>query len=118
MGAEERTVFFPRFVGVLIQCVVERKEHFRRLVDRVVHPVHTRANQENGGQAHHKPGRDRQAPQGGEQGSISVSPDAPAPANGYDRAPASAPPATDHSLRMRTGRHGLTITQKEESEAW
>ncbi|HRC43899.1 MAG TPA: hypothetical protein PLT27_07600, partial [Nitrospira sp.] len=63
---EKRTVLFPRFVGVFVECVVERKEHFRRFVDRVVDPVHTRAKQEKGSQADHKPGRERQAPQGGE----------------------------------------------------
>jgi hypothetical protein len=97
---------------VFIERVVERKEHFRRFVDRMVNPVHTCAEQEKGGQAHHQSDCDGQASQGGEEGSISMSPGAPAPTDGCDRIPASAPPAPDDSLRMRAGRHGLTITQK------
>lgn len=112
MCAEERAVFLPCFVGVFIERVVEREEHFRRFVDRMVNPVHTCAEQEKGGQAHHQSDRDGQASQGGEEGSISMPPGAPAPTNGRDRAPVFAPPATDDSLRMRAGRHGLTITQK------
>jgi hypothetical protein len=47
MLAEERSVLPPRFRRALVERVVQGKEDFGRLVDRLIHPVDPGPNEQD-----------------------------------------------------------------------
>ena len=46
MRLEQRTVFSPRLAGMLAECMLHRKEQFRRFVKRVIRPIDTQQDHE------------------------------------------------------------------------
>src|SRR5262249_1890821 len=64
MLLEERTIFAPGLGKVLVECIVQGKEDFGRLVDDVICPV----NEEPDDKQEHRADRDAHSWGGGPQG--------------------------------------------------